>query len=412
MHNLDPITEPLRGLRRVLREAGYDEQATRRAAAAGDPLRQPAARAAAQGLALGSDTLSRLLALFWLGESVDAAAVANIDPPGLQASGLVRLAGDRVVPLVRIDEIDGAYVCSDLSLDQADAIAPVSPSTRLSAAFTPRPKIAAALDLCAGSGAHALLAARHAERVVATDIAPRAKRADPTQRGAERSRQHRDPHRKLPRACRRRALRPRDRHPPYVISPDHDFLYRDAGLPDDEPSRTLLAELPRPLQDGGYGCLQGNWIHRRDEPWYRPLGRCLRGAGCDALLIRYATWNRSRTRRPGARRITPTPGPAARSGQPLARELRSRRDRPRSAARSLCCGAGPASTTGAEPFRSLTSQRGSASAYRESLPPTTASPTAATRSAPACAQPPASTSNASSDRASPSGRHSGAKPRS
>ena len=113
--------------------------------------------------------LSRLLALFWLGESVDAAAIANIDPAGLQASGLVRLAGDRVVPLVRIDEIDGAYVCSDVTLDHADAIAPVSPSTRLSAAFTPRPKIAAALDLCAGSGAHALLAARHAERVVATD---------------------------------------------------------------------------------------------------------------------------------------------------------------------------------------------------------------------------------------------------
>ena len=79
-------------------------------------------------------------------------------------------------------------------------------------------------------------------------------------------------------------------NPPYVISPDHDFLYRDARLLDDGVRRTCWRSCPL-LQDGGYGCLQGNWIQRRDEPWYRPLGRCLRGAGCDALLIRYATWN-------------------------------------------------------------------------------------------------------------------------
>ena len=79
-------------------------------------------------------------------------------------------------------------------------------------------------------------------------------------------------------------------NPPYVISPDRDYLYRDAGLPGDELSRTLLAELPELLRDGGYACLQGNWIHGRDEPWHRPLARGLRGAGCDALLVRYGTW--------------------------------------------------------------------------------------------------------------------------
>jgi hypothetical protein len=79
-------------------------------------------------------------------------------------------------------------------------------------------------------------------------------------------------------------------NPPYVISPDREFLYRDGGLPGDELSRTLLSELPGLLEDGGYGCLQGNWIHGRDEAWHRPLVELVRGAGCDALLVRYATW--------------------------------------------------------------------------------------------------------------------------
>jgi methylase of polypeptide subunit release factors len=285
------MTEHLRGLQRALLEAGYDERSMRAAAAAGQPLREPAARAAAQGLALGSDPLSRLLALFWLGEPVDIAAVADLDTAGLEADRLVRRVGDRLLPLVRIDEIDGAYVCSDPTLDEAGAVPPVSLSTRLSAAFTPRPRIAAALDLCAGSGAHALLAARHAERVVATDLAPRAAeltRVNAALNGLANIETRIGSFLEPVRGERFDLV---VANPPYVISPDQDFLYRDAGLPGDEISRTLLKELPGLLQDEGYGCLQGNWAHNRDEPWHRPIARDLRGGGCDALLVRYATWS-------------------------------------------------------------------------------------------------------------------------
>ena len=284
------MSESLRGLREALRDAGYSERATRAAAAAGDPLREPAARAVVQGLALGADPLSRLIALFALGEPVDAAAVPGLDLAGLEAHGLVRRERDRVFPLVRIDEIDGAYVCSDLTLEEAGAIPPVSRSTRLSAAFTPRAKVAAALDLCAGSGTHALLAARHAGRVVATDLSTRALDLARLNAGLNdvaniemRAGSFLEP-------VRGERFDLVVANPPYVISPDRDFLYRDAGLPGDELSRTLLAELPALLEDGGYACLQGNWIHGRDEPWHRPLARALRGSGCDALLVRYGTW--------------------------------------------------------------------------------------------------------------------------
>jgi hypothetical protein len=287
------MTESLRGLRGELRAAGYDAEAMRAAAAAGGSTANPAASAVAQGLALGTDRLSRLLALFWLGEPTAADEIASLDPAGLEAAGVVRRTGDRVFPCVRIDEIDGAYVCSDLTLGQADAVAPVSRSTRLSAAFTPRANVAVALDLCAGSGAHALLAARHAGRVVATDIGPRALELTRLNTALN------DIANVETRAGSFLEPVPGERfglvvaNPPYVISPDSDFLYRDGGLPGDELSRTLLSELPGLLEEGGYGCLQGNWIHGREEPWYRPLAGLVRGAGCDALLIRHATWTPS-----------------------------------------------------------------------------------------------------------------------
>ena len=268
-----PIGGSLRVLGRTLRDAGYDEQTMRAAATS------------------GSNGLARLRSLFWLGESLDAKRIADIDPVGLEAHGLLRRAGDRFFPLVRIDEIDGAYVCSDLALDREDAVAPVSRSTRMSAAFTPRACVGRALDLCAGSGAHALLAARDAVVVVASDISSRAlelTRLNAVLNGLTNLETRAGSFLEPVRGERFDLV---VANPPYVISPDHDFLYRDSQLPGDELSRMLLSELPGLLEDGGYGCLQGNWVHGHDEPWYRPLERLIRGHGCDALLIRYATWD-------------------------------------------------------------------------------------------------------------------------
>jgi hypothetical protein len=56
-------------------------------------------------------------------------------------------------------------------------------------------------------------------------------------------------------------------NPPYVISPETEFLYRDAGMRGDELCRQLLDELPGVLADDGYATLQGNWAHAADGPW-------------------------------------------------------------------------------------------------------------------------------------------------
>jgi hypothetical protein len=74
-----------------------------------------------------------------------------------------------------------------------------------------------------------------------------------------------------------------------VISPTARFMYRDGGFEGDSLSRTLLRDLPGHIEDGGFGVLQGNWIHGRDERWFAPIERGLAGSGCDAVLGRIST---------------------------------------------------------------------------------------------------------------------------
>src|ERR1700690_618067 len=57
-----------------------------------------------------------------------------------------------------------------------DQVMAVGQDSRNLARCTPRRRFRAALDLCTGSGIHALLASSHAERVLAVDINPRAAR--------------------------------------------------------------------------------------------------------------------------------------------------------------------------------------------------------------------------------------------
>ena len=121
----------------------------------------------------------------------------------------------------------------------------------MSAAFTPRACVGRALDLCAGSGAHALLAARDAVVVVASDISSRAlelTRLNAVLNGLTNLETRAGSFLEPVRGERFDLV---VANPPYIISPDHDFLYRDSQLPGDELSRMLLLELPGLLEDGG-----------------------------------------------------------------------------------------------------------------------------------------------------------------
>jgi methylase of polypeptide subunit release factors len=275
----------------ALRAAGYDAEAVTSVTAPGGRLRRPELRPVADRMVLDErppDALVTFLALFALGEPVPA---ADVPDPLLAADGLLRREGDRVVPLVRIDVIDGLLICSDLDGTRADFTAPVSPSTELAAAFTPELPVRRALDLGAGSGTHALRMARWAEHVVATDLNPGAlayTRLNAQMNGIANV-ETREGSLLEPVEGERFGLIVCN--PPYVISPDSSYLYRDADLRGDELSRRLLAELPAALEDGGYATLQGNWTHPADSRPWAPIEAALAGGGCDALIARLDTWS-------------------------------------------------------------------------------------------------------------------------
>jgi SAM-dependent methyltransferase len=235
----------------LLRAAGYSAAAIaeRAARVRGVP---PALHAAAFSLALDdADPLDRLIRRFHLGD------------------GLL------------IGEVDGLYVAYDRD------VAPPSESMLYCAALVPPLRVRRALDLGTGTGLQALRMARHAQQVVATDVSEHALRF--ARLNAElngiTNLELRQGDWLEPVAGERFGLVVCNA--PYVVSPDATVVYRDSGRGDDGLSRMLLRALPDLLEEGGYGVLQGNWIHAEDERWWRPIADDL--AGCDAWLCRMAT---------------------------------------------------------------------------------------------------------------------------
>jgi hypothetical protein len=90
-------------------------------------------------------------------------------------------------------------------------------------------------------------------------------------------------------------------NPPYVISPEASYLYRDSGLSGDAICREIVQRTPVYLEEGGYAHILCNWALTQQEDWTDPLATWLKDNGCDNWMLRYKTedpltyaaiWNR------------------------------------------------------------------------------------------------------------------------
>jgi hypothetical protein len=90
-------------------------------------------------------------------------------------------------------------------------------------------------------------------------------------------------------------------NPPYVLSPESAYLYRDSGMRGDSVSHEVLAGMPSRLTEGAFGTTLVSWARRAGDDWSEPLRQWLEGSGCDAWLLHYGTddplthaskWNR------------------------------------------------------------------------------------------------------------------------
>lgn len=128
--------------------------------------------------------------------------------------------------------------------------------------ITPRGRVDLAADIGTGCGIQAVLLARHAERVIATDLSPRALDiarltvglAGVADRVEFRAGSLYDP---LPEAVDLLVS-----NPPFVITPrgtDTAFRYRDGGRAGDAIMREMVAGAPAHLRPGGLAVMLGNW---------------------------------------------------------------------------------------------------------------------------------------------------------
>jgi Methyltransferase small domain len=245
----------------------------------------------------GDDPFSTLTAHFVLGAPVGASAMETaLTPIELDRFLRLRLSqrdGDELRPLVRLVPHGDYYIASDLERGSetgppSDFVPGIQAPTVTLAKLAVRRPVDAALDLGTGCGIQALLAAKHSGTVVASDINPRAVRF-----AAFNLRLNSVDNVELREGNGFDALEPRRfgllvSNPPYVISPDSTYLYRDSGLRGDELCRRLVEQAPAFLEEGGFAHFLVSWAHEQEE-WAAPLRDWVSGSGCDAWLLHFGS---------------------------------------------------------------------------------------------------------------------------
>jgi methylase of polypeptide subunit release factors len=204
----------------------------------------------------------------------------------LEATELAQVGRD-VVPRVRVLPIRGLLIASDDFGDESDPeyVAAYTPTTRLVDMLTVRRRVARALDVGTGSGVHALLAAGHADQVIATDVNERS--LEYTQLNAALNGITNVEVRRgslfEPVAGERFDLI--TSNAPYVVSPESRWVYRDGGFDADELSERVVHAAADHLAEGGFATVLVSWVAwDEDEPDERPLA-WTEESGCDAWIL-------------------------------------------------------------------------------------------------------------------------------
>jgi len=286
-----PSSAVLAGLREVLEAAGYTEAGIE-AASGNEPL--AAIPVLLPRRVEPGSPLATLIKLFWLGLPVSSGEAARaLEPAALGELGaLVEADGGEVTARVRLTPWQGlllAHDPEDAVAVGAEYVAGLHAAARTLASLTVRSPVGSAFDLGTGCGVQALLAARHAERVLATDINPRALWLTElnARLNALANVELREGSLFDPVAGEQFDLAVAN--PPFVVSPDSAFLFRDSGRPGDEISRDVVAGLARSLAEGAFATVLCNWIvDDRNDP-FRPLEAWLEGSGCDVWLLHHRT---------------------------------------------------------------------------------------------------------------------------
>ncbi|HET9809589.1 MAG TPA: methyltransferase, partial [Candidatus Limnocylindria bacterium] len=238
--------------------------------------------------------------------AIDArSALAPLSVERALGLGVLRRVAGNVESTVRILPAGDLVITCDRTPEGSpdlpgDHVMGVASSSILLASLTVRRPIATALDVGAGSGIQSVLAAGHAERVIACDINPRAlnftafnARLNGKDNVECRSGSFFGP-------VTGEMFDLVVSNPPFVISPENGLVFRDSGLRGDDVSRTVLRQAAAHLNEDGLAFVLISWGVRKGEAWPDRLRPWVADLPCDIWFLHHsgespllyaASWN-------------------------------------------------------------------------------------------------------------------------
>ncbi|MCJ7728722.1 MAG: class I SAM-dependent methyltransferase [Sedimentisphaerales bacterium] len=235
-----------------------------------------------------------LVRLFWLGQSVPE-PVARKSLPGLdieelEAIGLLDRRDGKIWSNVRLAPYHDLMLASDFGPEinrelSADHVLGVGAASVTLANLTVRRKVKTALDIGSGAGIQSFLAARQAEHIIGTDTNQRALNFAKfnTRLNDISGIEWREGNLYEPVAGQQFDLIVSN--PPFVISPESRFVFRDAGMPGDAVSEQVIRGAGERLNEGGFACILFNWHHKNDDDGDSRPRSWVSKTGCDAWML-------------------------------------------------------------------------------------------------------------------------------
>jgi SAM-dependent methyltransferase len=242
------------------------------------------------------EPFSALVRLFLLGASLGPdeaeAAFGPVDVGALTDSGWLGQAEGGVRATLKLVPHGELLIASDRETESPtgfDWVAGIHPPSVTLAKLTVRRPVARALDVGTGNGIQALLASHHAESVVATDVNPRAlalaalnARLNGATNIEFREGSYFDP-------AEGERFDLVTCNPPYVISPESGYAYRDSGLPGDTVSRQVVEQAPAMLSEGGFAHIMISWAAHAEGDRWGAVEDWVVGRGCDSWLLYFGS---------------------------------------------------------------------------------------------------------------------------